>query len=118
MPYYMYLAPPCGYCGKEQGLQEPMGGRQRRYCSDRCRKAASRKRDSEKRRNAILQYNAELREYWREHHIDGQVLTLLQDILVEHGKQAARAATDAVLTERKLVREEQGQRARLKAFGR
>lgn len=45
----------------------------------------------------LLQYNSELREYWQEHNLRGEVLLRLQEILLQHGKAAARAATDAVL---------------------
>jgi len=44
-----------------------------------------------------LHYNSELRDYWHEHGIRGEVLLRLQEILLQHGKAAARAATDAVL---------------------
>lgn len=44
-----------------------------------------------------LQFNSELRDYWQEHGIRGEVLLRLQEILLQHGKAAARAATDAVL---------------------
>src|SRR2546421_12888218 len=89
MPYYSYNAPECAHCGKEQGLQEVAGGRQRLYCSDRCRQAAKRKRDKQTKRNSILQYNSELRDLWNQNGIDGLVRTRLEDILVEYGKPAA-----------------------------
>jgi len=44
-----------------------------------------------------LQFNSELRDYWQEHGVRGEVLLRLQEILLQHGKAAARAATDAVL---------------------
>ena len=59
--------------------------------------AHHRKQQREKQRAAILQYNSELRDYWQEHGIRGEVLLRLQEILLQYGKQAARAATDAVL---------------------
>jgi hypothetical protein len=88
-------------CRADLGYIETYGGRDRLYCDDACRVAAHRIRKSAEKRAAILQYNAELREYWYEHRIEDQLLTMLQDILVKHGKAAARAATDAVLLARK-----------------
>jgi hypothetical protein len=84
-------------CGADLGYIETDGGRDRLYCNDACRVAAHRKRKSAEKRAAILQYNAELREYWYEHRIEDQLLAMLQEILIKHGKAAARAATDAVL---------------------
>src|SRR5947209_19826905 len=78
MPYYAYVAPMCGYCGKEQGLVEVEGGRQRLYCSDRCKVAAYRQRNQHKKRNMILLRNTELRDYWQENGIEGELLTSLQ----------------------------------------
>jgi hypothetical protein len=97
MAYYAYNAPDCGHCGKPMGLQEVNGGRQRLYCSTKCRKAAFRARKECQARQAMLTYNSELRDYWRDNGVDGQALAKLQDILLEHGKAAAKAATDAVL---------------------
>ena len=104
MPYYAYQAGDCGHCGKSIGLQEVYGGRQRLYCSDKCRKAAYRARKEREARLALLQYNSELCQFWQENRIEGQVLASLQDILVEHGKAPALAATNAVLLALKVER--------------
>lgn len=84
-------------CGDYIGYIEADGGRDRLYCSDKCRVAAYRKRQREKKREAILQHHGELRDYWKLHGIRGEVLARLQEILLQYGKKAARAATDAVL---------------------
>ncbi len=84
-------------CGEDLGLVETEGGRDRHYCSDKCRVAHYRQRKREESRQQVLQYHAELRAYWQEHGIHGEVLARLQEILLQHGKKAARAATDAVL---------------------
>lgn len=83
-------------CGLELGLIETDGGRNRHYCNDACRQAAHRARKREKQRQVILQQNGELREYWQRHDIHGEVLLRLQEILIKHGQEAARAATDVV----------------------
>ena len=84
-------------CGEPLGYIETDGGRDRLYCNDACRVAAYRKRKREKDRAATLRYHTELRDYWQEHGIRGEVLLRLQEILLQHGKAAAKAATDAVL---------------------
>ncbi len=84
-------------CGAELGYIEVEGGRDRLYCSDKCRVAAHRARQREEKRQQVLQYHGELREYWHMNGIRGEVLSRLQEILLQHGKKAARAATDAVL---------------------
>jgi hypothetical protein len=84
-------------CGEELGLIETEGGRDRQYCSDKCRVAAHRAREREKHREQVLQYNSELRDYWKEHGIRGEVLLRLQEILLQYGKPAAKAATNVVL---------------------
>ena len=117
MPYYAYMAGDCEHCGRELGMIEVEGGRQRQYCSDRCKMAAYRARRQEEYRNKCLLRNTELRDYWKENHLDGQVLALLQEILVAHGKAAARTATDAVLLAQKLASSDQARIERLRAFG-
>lgn len=97
MPYYAYNAGNCGNCGKRIGLIETYGGRQRQYCNDSCKVAAHRKRHYDEKRNKCLLRNGELRDFWQEKNITGPLLLKLQNILVEHGKQAAKDATDAVL---------------------
>lgn len=104
MPYYAYQAGNCEFCGEPIGLVETDGGRQRRYCSDKHRKAAHRARKLREQRRALLQYNSELCQFWEENEITGPVLAHLQDILVEHGKQAARDATETVILACKLLR--------------
>jgi hypothetical protein len=84
-------------CGAELGYIETEGGRDRLYCNDACRVAAHRAKKREEKRQQVLHYHAELREYWHLHGIRGEVLLRLQEILLQHGKAAARAATDAVL---------------------
>lgn len=97
--YRSYYAGECQNpdCGEDLGLVETEGGRDRHYCSDKCRVAHYRKRKREAQREQVLRYNSELRDYWRERGIRGEVLARLQEILLQHGKKAARAATDAVL---------------------
>jgi len=104
MSYRAYYAGDCGHCGKPMGLQEVNGGRERQYCSDKCRKAAYRAKKQRQARLALLQYNSELRQLWDDNEIKGPVLAHLQDMLVEHGKAAAKDATDAVVLACKLLR--------------
>jgi hypothetical protein len=103
--YYAYMAGFCGYCGADMGLVDQAGGRNRQYCNDAHRQAAYRKRREGDKRNAVLLRNGELSEYWQEHGITGAILSKLQDILISHGKDAALAATDAVILARQLERD-------------
>jgi hypothetical protein len=97
--YRAYMAGRCQNpaCGADLGYIEVAGGRDREYCNTKCRVAAKRIRDRETKWEEIIQYHAELRQYWQEHNVKGRVLSMMHDILIYHGKQAARAATDAVL---------------------
>jgi hypothetical protein len=97
MSYYCYVGGFCGYCGNELGLIEQSGGRNRQYCNDACKQSAHRKRKETDKRNTVLLRNTILQEYWTDNGIEGDLLVRLQDILVNHGKEAARAATDAAL---------------------
>jgi predicted nucleic acid-binding Zn ribbon protein len=54
--------PGCVYCGKPVALRQRGGGRQRRLCSDVCRKELARRRASDHYRNNGVNYNAQLRE--------------------------------------------------------
>jgi hypothetical protein len=85
----------CLFCGKLLAVKTG-AGRRRHYCNERCRVADYRRREATARRAAILQQSQELRHLWQEHHIGGQSLALLQSILVEHGEEAARAATETL----------------------
>ncbi len=105
MPYYAYMGGFCGFCGEDLGLIDQAGGRNRHYCNDACKQAAYRRRKEGEKRQATLLRNGELQSYWAEHGITGAVLTRLQDILVEHGKDAARKATEAVILARQLERD-------------
>jgi hypothetical protein len=104
MPYYAYMAGFCQHCGKDMGLIDQAGGRNRKYCNDSCKMAAFRNREKERNRDHILEYNSILRDYWQESGITGEVLTRLQDLLVEYGADAARHATDTVLIAIKQTR--------------
>jgi len=95
----------CQYCGQDLGLIDQAGGRNRQYCNDAHRQAAYRKRREGDKHNAVLLRNGELQDYWDEHGITGAILARLQDILVNHGKDAARAATEAVILARQLERD-------------
>ena len=95
--YRSYIGGNCQNCNEPLGFIETEGGRDRHYCNARCRVAHHRKQQREQKRAAVLQYNSELRDYWQEHSVRGEVLLRLQEILFQHGKEAARTATDAVL---------------------
>ncbi len=95
--YRSYMGGTCENCDEPLGLIETEGGRDRHYCNTTCRVQHHRKQQREKNRAATLQYNSELRDYWQEHGVRGEVLLRLQEILLQYGKAAARAATDAVL---------------------
>jgi hypothetical protein len=103
MPYYSYYAGDCQNCGEPMGIQEVYGGRQRLYCSDKCRKAAHRAKKQRAARLALLSYNSELRQLWDDNEIKDPVLARLQDMLVEHGKDAAKQATETVILACKLL---------------
>ena len=103
--YRSYIGGNCQNCNEPLGFIETEGGRDRHYCNARCRVAHHRKQQREQKRAAVLQYNTELRDYWQEHSVRGEVLLRLQEILLQHGKQAARAATDAVLVACEMQRE-------------
>jgi hypothetical protein len=105
MPYYAYMGGFCGYCGADLGLIDQAGGRNRHYCNDAHKQAAYRKRREGDKHNAVLLRNVELSDYWQEHEIIGAILSKLQDILINHGKDAARAATEAVILARQLERD-------------
>src|SRR5467141_641813 len=77
----------------------------RQYCNDAHKAAAYRKRKEVEKRNKVLLRNGELSEYWQENGIIGAILTKLQDILVEHGQDAARKATDVVILARQMERD-------------
>ena len=106
MPYYAYMAGFCQNpnCGKELGLIDQTGGRNRRYCNDTCKMAAYRNRLKQRNREQVLKYNTILRDYWQETGITGEVLTRLQNMLVSYGQDAARYATDTVLIAVKQAR--------------
>jgi len=95
--YRSYIGGNCENCDEPLGFIETEGGRDRHYCNARCRVQHHRKQQREKQRAATLQFNSELREYWLEHGVRGEVLLRLQEVLLQHGKAAARAATDVVL---------------------
>jgi hypothetical protein len=98
-----YNAGFCKNCGEWIGYIEVDGGRTREYCNNnnKCKMAHHRAQKREEKRAAILRYNSELRDFWYENKIEGQLLTMLQEILFQHGKKAALAATNAVLFARK-----------------
>jgi len=75
----------CENCDEPLGLIEEQGGRDRHYCNTLCRVQHHRRQKTDQKRSAVLQFNSELREYWREHGIRGEVLLRLQEILLQHG---------------------------------
>ena len=100
MGYRSYMGEFCKHCGQSLGFIEVEGGRLRRYCNDACRKAASRKRL--KRDNALSRYEY-LVSLWDEHCLAGDLRRKLEDILIKHGKEAAKDSTEAVLAAIKEV---------------
>jgi|SRR2546421_1549267 len=104
MPHYEYQGGFCGYCGASLGRIEQNGGRNRRYCNDKHKMAAFHEKRKGEKRNAAIERNKILRDQWQENGITGEVLTRLQDILVDHGKDAAKKATDTVLIAIKQAR--------------
>jgi hypothetical protein len=88
--------PRCAFCGAV--LDNKPIGRDRLYCDNKgkCKVAHHRKLQREQERAAILEQTA-LRDTWEQHHIGGQLLALLQDILLQQGEEAAAAHTEAVL---------------------
>lgn len=59
MAYRVYIAGDCQFCGTPLGEIEQDGGRDRCYCSSRCRQAAYRKRKREKRHTGVLRKDVE-----------------------------------------------------------
>ena len=58
-PYRAYYPGGCQHCGRDLGLVEQEGGRDRCYCSPACRQAAYRARKAEKRNGGVLQKEVE-----------------------------------------------------------
>lgn len=104
MAYRMYNALDCEYCHKEQGLIDG-SGRERRYCSQRCRQAAYRQRQQQKRNAEVLRNNSALEQRWYLASIGGELLQKLRAIYIAHGESAAALATDAVLLAAQQTRE-------------
>jgi hypothetical protein len=100
--YRSYMAGFCKHCSMSLGLIENGGGRDRHYCNDACRKAASRAR---LKRDRAVSRNEALVSLWDEHGITGDLRYKLIDILVKHEKDAAMAATEAVIAAIKEVNE-------------
>jgi hypothetical protein len=77
-------------------------GRARVFCDNKnkCKQAYHRQQEREQRRADTLQQHEALRQFWQEHHIDEgtPLLDLLQNILIDQGEEAARAATEAILS--------------------
>src|SRR5579864_5371231 len=90
----------CKHCGFSLGLIEHDGGRDRHYCNDACRKAASRAR---LKRDTALERHEYLVSLWDEHGITGDLRRKLVDILVKYDKDAAQASTEAVIAAIKEV---------------
>lgn len=98
---HSYMGGFCAYCGSDLGYIEVDGGRTRRYCNDKCRKAASRKRVE--RNKAMSKNGAAFVGLWEENGIRGAVREQLEDILASFGVDACRAATNAVITAKNEV---------------
>jgi hypothetical protein len=90
-------APRCVVCGAV--LDNQPKGRDRLYCDNKgkCKQAHHRQKQQEQQRAAILQEHSALCEDWQAHQIGGELLELLQNILIEKGEEAARAASAAIL---------------------
>ena len=106
MAYYAYYAV-CEWCGRDLGMLEQEGGRQRRYCSNACRQAAYRERRRKGKRNREVLRNAHLVEGWRKAGL-GPVLPRLERMMREYGPQAAEEAAGIALDVAKVVREALG----------
>ena len=100
MAYRSYMGGSCARCGTDFGLVEVNGGRDRHYCNDACRKAASRERS---KRDKVVSRNELLVQMWEENAIVDDLRRKLEDILVKHGKEAATLATEAVIAGMKAV---------------
>lgn len=60
MAYRVYHAGNCQGCGVDLGVIEQNGGRDRKFCSDRCKQAAyRRKRKGDKRNGGLLRKEIE-----------------------------------------------------------
>ena len=79
--YRSYIGGNCQNCNEPLGFIETEGGRDRHYCNATCRVQHHRRQKTEQKRAATLQFNSELRDYWHEQSIRGEVLLRLQEIL-------------------------------------
>lgn len=59
MVYRVYQAGCCKHCGRDLGVVEQEGGRDRQYCSGQCRQAAYRERKRDKRNGGVLRKEIE-----------------------------------------------------------
>lgn len=100
MGYRSYMGGFCKHCGQSLGLIEVERGRDRRYCNDACRKAASRERS---KRDMAVSRNELLVSMWEENCMSGDLRRKLETILMKHGKEAATVATEAVVAAIKEV---------------
>ena len=98
---HSYMAGFCQNCGQDMGYVEVDGGRTRRYCSDACRKAASRERS---KRDTALSRNESFNGLWEENGIKGETREHLINILTKYGRDACLVATDAVIAAMQEVR--------------
>ena len=67
MAYRVYRAGSCRYCGKDLGVVEQNGGRDRQYCSPAHRQAACRRRRKEKRDGGVSRNEIETAEQIKLH---------------------------------------------------
>jgi hypothetical protein len=97
---HQYMGGSCLNCGQSLGYIEVDGGRTRRYCNDACRKAASRERS---KRDNVVSRNEHLVSLWDENCLSKDLRHRLVTVLVKYGKEAAMAATEAVVAAIKEV---------------
>ena len=111
MAYYAYYAV-CEHCGRDLGMLEQEGGRQRRYCSNACRQAAYRDRKKrEKRNSSALRYRY-LVKGWRDAGLGEKVVSRLVEMLHTYGPQAAKMAGEIAVEVARKAREAERARHR------
>ncbi len=91
-------------CGNTVYNQERQTGRRREYCSDACRKAASRSQQTSEQHETERRFIARLRESWKQ--FNPAIQEKLEDLLKHNGPWAAHVATEAVMKANDIGKEQ------------
>lgn len=100
----------CQRCGEL--LQKAQTGRERRYCSDRCKQTAYRTRLF---RRGLLGKCGGLLDYWRDQGLPVATVARLEEMIYRYGPGAAEEAGELLLETVQMINELDRERA---SFGR